>query len=221
MASSQIPNQDGVVEANISSGENDSLFQVMSHLQLAMEGCHGSLTELEQWKSRAMTAELMNEQFAKTIDDCTKTIDDYEKQLASWKTRALLAEEGLRDHGHIITGGSGNYNVINSLMESEQKEAKSHSHHESNLRESANEEKRDDILDDALMIDVDEDSCYSNLVSDQDSTSVLSEPEFEVNNEAKQIFRSRRWERDEMVESPKKSNSGKRGLRRHFVSSGD
>ena len=218
--------QEGIVEANNASGENDSLFRAMSHLQLAMESCQGSLTELEQWKSRAMTAELMNEQFAKTIDDCTNTIEDYEKQLANWKTRALLAEDVFRENGNAVAGGSGNYNVVHGLTELGQKESKSQSRYETYLRESVNEEKRDDILDKALM-GIDGESCYSNLVSETDSTSDFSEPEFEANSAAKEIFRRRKWERHEMVKcgstvnsSTNRSNSGRRG-RRQVVSSND
>ena len=200
MPTSEETTQHGVVNANVSSSEKDALFQVMSHLQLAIEGCQGSLTELEQWKSRAMTAELMNEQFAKTIDDCTRTMDSYERQLASWKTRALLAEESLRNHGHNLVDGSGNYNVTKTLVESNFNEEKS----DSSGQRTPNEEKRDEFLDEALA-DTDEESCYSNLVSDDGSASMSSEPEMKIANGAKGIFRRKKWERHEMV----KINAGK------------
>lgn len=185
MPSSQHTIQQGIVNTNNGSSEKNSLSQVMSHLQLAIEGCQGSLTELEQWKSRAMTAELMNEQFAKTIDDCTRTMDTYERQLASWKTRALLAEESLRNHGY-----TGDYDVTKTLVESNLDEK--------NNDRTSNEEKRDEFLDEALA-DTDEESCYSNLVSDEDSASMLSGPEMEIPNGTKGIFRRKKWERHEMI----------------------
>ena len=196
MTISRQPTKEGIVNGDVTITEKDSLLKVVSHLQLAIEGCQSSLTELEQWKSRAMTAELMNEQFAKTIDDCTKTMDNYERQLASWKARAYLAEEKIKDHGHSMGDGSGNYNVTKMLVESNLSQEADKEF----VNRISDEEKRDDFLEEALA-ETDEESCFSNLMSDDDSTSMSNDPEVRVPDGTKEIFRKRKWELHEMVKS--------------------